>query len=97
MGLVVGFFEESKVAGGKFVCLLKAGAHFAGCGISWPVLLVWHPDACIAGLGVWRVAVGFCFYVLLVSVQEQSAVVPCRASVRILCVTPNACCILFCL
>ncbi|GMH15614.1 hypothetical protein Nepgr_017455 [Nepenthes gracilis] len=28
-----------------------------------PVLLLLHPDACIAGVGVWRVAVGFCFYV----------------------------------
>ncbi|GMH19212.1 hypothetical protein Nepgr_021053 [Nepenthes gracilis] len=50
-----------------------------------PELLVLHPDASIAGLGVWRVAVGLCFYVLLVSEQEQSAVVPSRATVGILC------------
>ncbi|GMH31918.1 hypothetical protein Nepgr_033762 [Nepenthes gracilis] len=28
-----------------------------------PVLLLMHPDVCIAGVGVWCVAVGFCFYV----------------------------------
>ncbi|GMH30409.1 hypothetical protein Nepgr_032252 [Nepenthes gracilis] len=59
-----------------------------------PVLLVLHPDACIAGLGVWCVAVGFCFFVLLVSEQEQSAVVPCHAPVEF-CVSANACCSLF--
>ncbi|GMH22078.1 hypothetical protein Nepgr_023921 [Nepenthes gracilis] len=48
-----------------------------------PALLVLR----IAGLGVWHVAEGFCFFVLLVSEQEQSAVVPCRATVGILWVS----------
>ncbi|GMH16913.1 hypothetical protein Nepgr_018754 [Nepenthes gracilis] len=56
--------------------------------VSAAVLLVLHPIACIAGRGVWRVDVGFCFYVLLVSV------VPCRATVEF-CVSPYACCVLF--
>ncbi|GMH11665.1 hypothetical protein Nepgr_013506 [Nepenthes gracilis] len=39
------------------------------CSLHWlwnqldPVLLLMHPDACIADVGVWCIAVGFCFYV----------------------------------
>ncbi|GMH16917.1 hypothetical protein Nepgr_018758 [Nepenthes gracilis] len=51
--------------------------------VSAAVLLVLHPVACIAGRGIWGVDVGFCFYVLLVSV------VPCRATVEF-CVSPYA-------
>ncbi|GMH23510.1 hypothetical protein Nepgr_025353 [Nepenthes gracilis] len=65
--------------------ILLGGGLFLDPGPVLPVLL---PDACI--LWPWGLACcaeGFCFFVLLVSEQEQSAVVPCRATVGILCVS----------
>ncbi|GMH21200.1 hypothetical protein Nepgr_023042 [Nepenthes gracilis] len=82
------FLKKVKFFGCNFVCRLKAVLIYLDVE-SVLCSLVVHPDACIAGLGVWRVAIGSCFYVLLVSV------VPCRATVEF-CVSPNACCVLFC-
>ncbi|GMH21274.1 hypothetical protein Nepgr_023116 [Nepenthes gracilis] len=68
-------------------CPMLVGVVEGRCSFRWlwnqlgPVLLLLHPDACFAGVG----GGVFCCYaqqpkmVLLVSEQEHSAVVPCRA------------------
>ncbi|GMG99215.1 hypothetical protein Nepgr_001055 [Nepenthes gracilis] len=62
--------------GRKDICWTQICLPFGGrCPFRWlwnqlgPVLLVLLSDASIAGLGVWSVAVGFCFFVLMVESQ----------------------------